>query len=63
MCTFSFRQAHMQTLLHHEPPAARLPFLLRIHEIEIVLHEQSRDKLRPAKKEQIRQSEESSLAK
>ena len=39
----------MKTLLHDEPPAIRLPFLLGLHELQVVLHEEGRDKLRPAR--------------
>lgn len=40
-------QAHVQPLLHHEPPAVRLPLLVRLLELEIVVHEEGRDELRP----------------
>jgi hypothetical protein len=44
----------MKALLHDEPPAVRLPFLLGLHELQIILHEESRDELRPARITSVR---------
>lgn len=39
----------MKALLHDKPPAVRLPFLLGLYELQVVLHEESRDQLRPTR--------------
>lgn len=46
---FSWRQFDIDALLHHEPPAARRPFSVRVAELHVIVHKERWYQLRPRK--------------